>query len=199
MTFRLIPVAAIWLLSATALPAAADEANVLLGNKYGELIYTRHDDMLGVPDASASVALLMTEDNNTLGHGTFATEVLPGALPRFTFDVGARLYLMNLVDPDDDVMGIGFGAGARFRAPVEWLPLFERYPLHLAASIYFAPEITTSGADIDVLDLHVIRGELELSPNIDGLVGLRTFEVDRAVGDDDIVDDRLYVGIRVRF
>lgn len=174
-------------------PAQADEFEVSLANKFGEMRYARAGDFIGLPDGGVSVAFLTTSSNETVIHGTVYTDVLEGATP-LSINVGARLYMARLVNPGDDVIGLGFGASARYK-----LPVLPRWPIYLASSIFFAPEVTTSGADTSVLDIHVIRGEMELTPAIDALVGLRSLRVDRNVGDEDVVDERFYVGVRFRF
>ena len=174
-------------------PAQADEFEVSLANKFGEMRYARAGDFIGLPDGGVSVAFLTTSSNETVIHGTVYTDVLEGATP-LSINVGARLYMARLVNPGDDVIGLGFGASARYQ-----LPVLPRWPIYLASSIFFAPEVTTSGADTSVLDIHVSRGEMELTPAIDALVGLRSLRVDRNVGDEDVVDERFYVGVRFRF
>jgi hypothetical protein len=186
------------LLACAAAEARTDEVSVLLGNDYGEVAYSRHDTFMGIEGADVTAGLLMTEVNNILAHGTLSIPVLEEKTP-LDISVGTRLFLASLVEPDDDIMGVGFGASASWRLPTDGVPFLRRFPLTLASSIYFSPEITTSGSGVDVTDLHVIRGEFELTPNMDALVGLRTLNVDRDAGEEDIVDERLYVGLRVRF
>jgi hypothetical protein len=176
-----------------AAPAQADEFEVSLANKFGEVRYARDGDFIGLPEGGVSAAFLRTSDNNSVVHGTVYTDILEGDLP-LRFHIGASIYLASLVEPGDDIIGLAFGAAARYK-----LPVLPRWPIYIASSIFFAPEVTTSGNSVDILDLHVIRGEMEITPSIDALVGLRSFRVDRDFGDDDIVDERLYVGVRFRF
>lgn len=170
----------------------------MLSDDHLELTYGRDAGFIGLDEGRSEVGLLMTEDNSIILQGTVEFPVLEGIRP-LEMAVGGRLFMANLVDPDDDVMGIGFGASARYRLPTDRIPLLNRFPFHLAASIYYSPEVTTSGAGVDILDIHVIRGELELAENVYGLIGLRTLEVDRDDGDEEIIDERVYVGLRVVF
>ncbi|MFU8815827.1 MAG: hypothetical protein ACNA7W_10815 [Pseudomonadales bacterium] len=174
-------------------PAQADEFEISLANKFGEIRYARDGEFIGLPDGGVSVAFLTTSANESVIHGTVYTDVLEGETP-LSINVGARLYMARLVEPGDDVVGLGFGASARYK-----LPVLPRWPIYLAASIFFAPEVTTSGSSTDILDVHIIRGEMELTPSIDGLIGLRSLRIDRNVGDEDVVDERLYLGVRFRF
>jgi hypothetical protein len=178
--------------------ARADQIEVMLGNEFGEVNYTRDADFVGLDQGRAAAGLLLTEDNTVVGYGGVEFPVLEETTD-IDFSVGARLYLAGLVEPGDDVIGIGFGASARYKLPLGGVPFLRRFPLWIASSIYFAPEVTTSGAGIDILDVHIIRGELELGPNVYGLAGLRTLNVDRDDGDNDIVDERFYLGVRVQF
>jgi hypothetical protein len=181
------------LVAAVAVPAQADEFEISLANKFGEARYARDGEFLGLPEGGVSAAFLRTSSNDSVVHGTVYTAVLEGALP-VAINIGASVYLASLVEPGDDIIGLGFGASARYK-----LPVLPRWPIYIASSIFFAPEITTSGNSVDILDVHIIRGEMEITPSIDALVGLRSFRVDRPFGDDDVVDERLYVGVRFRF
>jgi hypothetical protein len=186
-TFLLASVAAV------VTPAHADEFEISIANKFGEARYARDGEFLGLPEGGVSAAFLRTSDNNSIVHGTVYTDVLEGALP-VSINIGASLYLASLVEPGDDIIGLAFGAAARYK-----LPVLPRWPIYIASSIFFAPEITTSGNSVDILDVHVIRGEMEITPSMDALVGLRSFRVDRDFGDDDVVDERFYIGVRFRF
>jgi hypothetical protein len=174
-------------------PAQADEFEISLANKFGEVRYAREADILGVENGGISAGFLRTSSNASVVHGTVYTPILEGAVP-VSINVGARVYLASLVEPGDDIIGVAFGASARYK-----LPMLERWPIYVASQIFFAPEITTSGNSVNILDVHVIRAEMEVTPAIDALVGLRSLRVDRDFGDDDVVDERLYVGVRFRF
>jgi hypothetical protein len=174
-------------------PAQADEFEISLANKFGEVRYAREANVLGIENGGMSAAFLRTSANDSVVHGTVYTPILQGAVP-VSINVGARVYLASLVEPGDDIIGVAFGASARYK-----LPVLERWPIYIASQIFFAPEITTSGNSVNILDVHVIRGEMEVTPAIDALVGLRSLRVDRDFGDDDVVDERLYVGVRFRF
>jgi len=174
-------------------PAQADEFEVSLANKFGEVRYARDAAILGIENGGVSAGFLRTSANDSVVHGTVYTPILQGAVP-VSINIGARIYLASLVEPGDDVIGVAFGASARYK-----LPVLDRWPIYIASQIFFAPEITTSSNSIDILDVHVIRGEMEVTPAIDALVGLRSLRVDRTFGDDDVVDERFYVGVRFRF
>ena len=197
MTRAVIVCIAAGLLCSISTAARADEMAAMLSDEYAELTYTRDAAILGLQSGRVGAGLLLTEDNTIIAQGTLDFPVLAEATP-VELSVGTRLYLAGLVEPGDDVMGIGFGASARYLLPTQNVPVLNRFPFYIAASIYYAPEVTTSGAGVDILDIHLIRGELELTENMHALVGLRTFEVDR-VGDEDIIDERLYVGLSARF
>jgi hypothetical protein len=192
-----LSVAACLLCSITSTTWAGEFA-AILSDEFAELSYARDAGFVGLEEGRAEAGLLLTEDNTIIVHGTLDFPVLTDATP-VELAVGTRLYLAGLVEPGDDIMGIGFGAAARYRLPLDRVPVLNRFPFYIAASIYYSPEVTTSGAGTDILDIHLIRGELELSENVLGLVGLRTLDVDRGVGEEDIVDERLYVGLRVQF
>jgi hypothetical protein len=185
-------------LSALSLPTLshADDLEVAFGEEFGHLEYWRDAAIVNMPEQTFGAGLLLTEPNDTMGYATLLTRVLEGYEP-LDIRVGGRVVLVGLNDPDNDVIGIAFGATGRYRLPLDWFPGLRRYPVHVGARIFYAPETTTSDSGVDVLDVDIIRGEIELSPRLMGIVGVRKVSVDRRVGEDDIVDEKLYVGLRL--
>lgn len=170
----------------TTLPK--NELEVLLSNKTLEGNFYRNASMFGLRDQEFTAGVFLTEDNDVLLKGGVSTDVLQKKTP-LDIDIGARIYMGFLTAPDDDVVGIGPGIRGRYT-----LEVIEEYPISLASSIYYAPEILTSGSDLDILDVEPIRAEVGLTPNIKAIAGLRVLDVG-----DQTLDNTLNLGASFRF
>ena len=178
--------------------AQADNIEGSFSNDFGELIYSRDAGLIGLKNQELAIGLFLNEDNNVVPHFTLSTEVLKDKSP-IRFTVGGRAYFGVLTEPDDDVVGLAFGASARYKLPFDRFPVLERFPIHISSGIYFAPAITTSGSNIEIIDVDFVRGEIELTPRIHGFAGLRLFEFDREPGEDTLIDSVIYGGARFTF
>lgn len=173
---------------ATATDQGKNELEVLLSNKTLEGNYYRTASMFWLRDQEFTAGVFLTEENDVLLKGGFSTDVLQQKTP-LDIDIGARIYLGFITEPDDDIIGLAPGIRGRYT-----LDMFEQFPISIASSIYYAPEIITSGRDIDILDVEPIRGELGLTPNIKFVAGLRVLDV----GDKDL-DNSLNLGASFKF
>lgn len=178
--------------------AQADSIEGSFSNDFGELVYSRDAGLIGLKDQELAIGLFLNEDNNVVPHFTLSTGVLKDKLP-IQFAIGGRGYFAALTEPDDDVVGVAFGASGRYKLPFDRLPVLGQFPIHIRSSIYFAPAITTSGSDIEIIDADFVRGEIELTPTIHGFAGVRLFEFDRAPGDDTLLDSIIYGGASFTF
>ncbi len=85
-----------------------------------------------------------------------------------------------ILTPDDDVIGIGAGIQIAYT-----LDFFENFPIYFASNVYYAPEVITSGKNIDILDAEPIRVEFGLTPTIKMVAGLRNLKVgDKTLSND---------------
>jgi hypothetical protein len=122
-----------------------------------------------------------------------APGVLRNLLPDLLqVSLGARGLVGLLDDPDDDVVGIAPGVGARVRLPLGGPPMY------IAGDFFYAPDILTFGDADEVIDFNV-RYELQFLQNTTGFVGYRLLDFDRDGGGDDEIVDTLNVGLRFAF
>jgi hypothetical protein len=181
----------------TTYPAYGDDIEVAFSNEFAELTYARDSGLIGLKEQKLAISLLVTEANSLVAQATLFSEVLKGKAP-IELNIGGRFYLAGLTEPDDDIMALAFGARGRYKLPLDQFPVINRFPLYVSSSIFFAPEITTSGTDINITDIDYVRGEIELTSTINGFVGVRLLDIDRDPGKDDIVNE-LYAGARFNF
>jgi hypothetical protein len=165
-----------------------NELEFLLSNKTFEGNYYRTASILSLENQEFLAGINLTEDNDVLLKGGLSTHVLQKKTP-LDIDIGARVYLSFVKEPDDDVIGLAPGIRGQYE-----LKIIERFPITLASSIYYAPEILTSGSNIDILDVVPIKAEVGLTSNIKAIVGLRVLEVG-----DNSLDNTFNLGASFRF
>lgn len=178
--------------------AQADSIEGSANSNFAELTYSRDADVIGLKDQALALGLLLNEDRNTTLHFTLSKEVLKDKAP-IQFAIGGRVYFARLVDPDDDVVGVAFGASGRYKLPFDRIPGLGQFPIFIRSSIFFAPAVTTSGSGTEIIDADFVRGEIELTPRILAFAGLRWFKFDRNSGDTTLIDSVIYGGARFNF
>ena len=179
--------------------AQADSIEGAFSNDFLDLSYSRNAGLIGLNDQELTLSLFMNEKNNVIAYATLSKEVLKGASP-IHFNIGARIYFAALTEPDDDVVGVAFGASGRYKLPFDRIPGLGQFPISIRSSIFFAPSITTSGSGIKIIDADFVRGEIELTPLIRGFAGLRLLEFDgRSSGEDRLIDSVIYGGASFTF
>ena len=150
--------------------------------------------IVGLDGNTIGFGLLFSDDRDIVGSVEFlAPGVLRDLLPdRLQLSLGARGLVGLLDDPDDDVVGIAPGAGARVRLPLGGPPMY------IAGDFFYAPDILTFGDADAVIDFNV-RYELQFLQNTTGFAGYRLLDFDRENGGDDEIVDSLNVGLRFAF
>jgi hypothetical protein len=151
-------------------------------------------ELVGLDGNTIGFGLLLSDDRDIVGSVEFlAPGVLRNLLPDLLqVSLGARGLVGLLDDPDDDVVGIAPGAGARVRLPLGGPPMY------IAGDFFYAPDILTFGDADAVIDFNV-RYELQFLQNTTGFVGYRLLDFDRDGGGDDEIVDSLNVGLRFAF
>jgi outer membrane protein OmpA-like peptidoglycan-associated protein len=151
-------------------------------------------ELVGLDGNTIGFGLLLSDDRDIVGSVEFlAPGVLRNLLPDLLqVSLGARGLVGLLDDPDDDVVGIAPGVGARVRLPLGGPPMY------IAGDFFYAPDILTFGDADEVIDFNV-RYELQFLQNTTGFVGYRLLDFDRDGGGDDEIVDTLNVGLRFAF
>ncbi len=182
-------------------PLFAGELEVLFSKETGEISYIRDGGFINLKDAEVTVGSFLSEDNNIIPYAGLMSEVLKNKINLFneplTFFIGSRFYAALLTEPSNDIIGLSFGASARYT-----VRLFKKMPIHLSSTAYYAPEVITSGDNTALFDWHVIRGEIELTDRTRGFLGFRTFEINNHGGgekDHTHLDDEIHLGLRFKF
>lgn len=192
MSIKVLPKQLGLLAAVVASCPGASEIEVMMSDEVGELRFTAKTERLGLRGNEASAAMFLTEENDVVLHGGAMLPVLQERTP-LDFAIGGRIYLALISEPADDVIAISAGARVSYQFP------FEKWPLTVASSVFYAPEIFTSGDNINLIDWDIARAELGLTDAITGLVGFRHFELDTVGSGDRELIDEVYGGLQVSF
>jgi len=147
--------------------------------------------LLNVDNSELSAGFLFSEERDTVLHAGIVLEATPEFFPGLTLGVGGRAYAGLLGIENADVIGFSVGLEGSFD------PNFEKVPVVLNASIYYAPDILTFGSADRIIDWRV-EAELEVRNSLSAFAGLRVLQFDTRPSERD-VDESIHVGLRWSF
>ena len=161
-----------------------------VSDKAFSLQYERSTIEYGVEQGRVDAGFLFTEERDLLFQAGFAIDA-PTLASSFRFSFGSRAYIALLGDENNDAFALALGVEAAYNLP------FERLPLELHASAYYAPDITTFGQGERFIDANV-DVILPVRQQFDVFAGFRFLRVDMRPGDTDL-DDQIHAGLRYSF
>lgn len=178
--------------SATAMARKGKAFEIAFSNDYVQGNYFTGDGIFGYDQVSADLGIYFSDDRDIIGNVGVLTDDFPlvKQIEGLNLAVGARMYVALLSDPDDDVVGFAPGVQGRYGLPYDF-----GFPLAVAVSAYFAPDVLTLGDAEKVLDIDA-RVEAEFVPDIVGFVGFREFRFDLDEGSDEKAAEEFQVGAR---
>lgn len=184
------------LVVAVSFPAQAEDFELALGDDSIQLSYLTRSTLLGSNGHDLNYGILLTENRDIVGSvGLMLPGVLAATLPKwFSIGVGAKGYFSLLSDPQDaEIFSLSPGVEARLTMPI------KKIPMHLVASFFYAPKITTFGDADDLYDT-TVRYEVDFASSAVGFIGYRLlrYELEGDGGHQD-VDEGLHIGFRVAF
>ena len=165
--------------------------DISLGNESAQFVYLTDSGSLGYGGADVGFGFLYNEDSDTaLTAGIMVVGNL-GERKDLALGVGAKAYIINLDDEDDDAAALAIGGEFRYIIP-------SGTPVGFIANIHFAPGITAFGDTEDLRELN-FRVELEVLPSTRGYIGYRKLEVETEDAGEVEVDDSMHIGVRLQF
>ena len=170
-------------------PLTSKRVNLYISEKVLSAKYERPADMLKVKNGRVHAAGIYSETRDLVVHGGLAVDSDLTQAVRLSF--GTRAYIALLEAENDDVFATALGLEAAYNLP------FQKLPLELAASFYYAPDILTFGAADRAVDAQVDVA-FPLRPNSALFAGARYLQADTTPEDRE-VDNRLHMGIRWDF
>lgn len=168
--------------------AAADQLEIFVSERAVQAAYDRP---MGASNADVSVAGFFNEDDDIMLNGGLVVSGQPAGQLPFSFEAGVKAYVFSLDNVDEDLAVGALGGRVRYTIPAN-------IPMHVSAEAFYAPEILTTSAGDNMLDMNM-RLEVEFIPRTTGFIGYRMLEVDLNDGRDVELDDNIHVGLRLSF
>jgi len=140
-------------------------------------------------NARVHAGFMFTEERDTLFQAGLSLDA--SFVSSFRLSFGTRVYAALLSDENNDVFAGAIGGELAYHLP------FEKLPLELSTSLYYAPDVFTFGQGDRVIDWQ-IDVTLPFRSQLSVFTGIRFLQVDTRPGDREI-DNRLHIGIRWDF
>lgn len=163
--------------------------SVYMSEKVLAAKYERNAKPETVKNGRLHVAALYSETRDLVVHGGLAVDADFPRSVRLSF--GTRAYIALLETENNDVFATALGLEAAYNLP------FDKLPLELAASLYYAPDILTFGAGDRGIDAQVDLA-FPLRPTSSLFAGARFLQMDTRPEDREI-DNRVHMGVRWDF
>jgi len=173
-------------------PLGNDRVEVYVSDQVAFAKYERSAieiERLKLEEARVHLGFLYSEGRDTVFQGGLAADTAITRIVRLSF--GARGYVGLLGDENEDTFAAAVGVEAAYKLP------FERLPLELAASIYYAPDILTFGSSDRIIDTR-FGVSLPVRPQLSIFGGARFLQFDTRPGDEE-VDNQIHLGARWDF
>ena len=195
-TMAKVCMARVWitlLLVAQSVFSYADSADLRLSQQAASLTYKQNKDGLSAGGTYLSYGLRFNDKDDIVIDAAFVSlDEASSKLTPFQIGVGAKAYYGRYQRLDYDFSAIAIGGLFRYTIP-SWL-----FPMTAAASLYYAPEITSFGDGESVLEID-ISYEVEVVSSTQVYMGYRLLNVGFEQGSDAKIEDSVGFGIQLQF
>jgi len=139
-------------------------------------------------NARISLGFLFAEEQDIVFQGGLALDAPSDLVSSIRLSFGARVYGILLDEENNDSFAGAVGVEAAYTLP------FNAFPLEIAGSFYYAPDVFTFGEGDRVVDAQIDL-IFPFRPQLSLFVGGRFLQLDTTPGDAEI-DNRVHVGFR---
>jgi hypothetical protein len=185
-----IPVLSLFLL----LPgiSRANDFEAALSSETAQFTFRSDSSLVGWGGAELGLGLFYNDVDDYVGQLSLMQRRQPSESNPLTLGVGARAYLGQLDSPDRDIFAAAIGVEVRYT-------IAGIMPKSVYLTAHYAPEITSFADVEDVYDYN-LGFQIEILPQTTAFLGYRHIEVDvEDLGDYELDDDRIHVGVRFTF
>jgi len=169
-------------------PLLNDRFSTYLSDQVVFLQFERNAARYDLEQGRASLGFMFSEERDTVFEIGLALDA-PGTLSKnMRLSVGTKAYVALIGRENNDAFAAGFGLEAAYILP------FEKLPLELGASFYYAPDVLTFGQGDRVVDA-LIDVTMPFRPGLSLFAGIRFLQIDTRP-DDREIDNRVHFGIR---
>jgi hypothetical protein len=174
-----------------SLNVSANDFEAALSSETAEFTFRSDSSLIGWGGADLAFSVLYNEESDFIGQISLLQMRQASQDNPLTFGVGVKAYLGILDDIDQDVFAFGIGGEVRYTFP-------GVTPVAIYLRGNFAPKITSFSDTEEVVD-YTLGVQIEALPQTVAFIGLRHLEVETDIGDYEVDDDRLHLGVRLTF
>lgn len=165
-----------------------DRFTTYLSDRVVFVQFERNAARYDLEQARVGVSFLFSEERDSVFQLGLALDAPSELASNIRLSVGTRAYIALLGTENNDAFAAGLGIEAAYQLP------FERLPLELGVSLYYAPDVLTFGQGDRVVDWNV-DVTMPFRPQLSIFAGLRFLQIDTRP-DDREIDNRVHFGIR---
>ena len=173
-------------------PSLANDFEAALTSETAQFTFRSDSSLIGWGGAELGFSLFYNEVSDFVGKLSLMQRRQSSQNQPLTLGVGARMYLGQLDDLDQDIAAIGIGGEVRYTIP-------GVMPMSIYLIGHYAPTITSFSDSEELLEYN-LGFQIEVLPQTTAFIGYRSIDVDIDTGSDyEMDDDRLHLGVRFTF
>ncbi len=173
-------------------PSLANDFEAALTSETAQFTFRSDSSLIGWGGAELGFSLFYNEVSDFVGKLSLMQRRQSSQNQPLTLGVGARMYLGQLDDLDQDIAAIGIGGEVRYTIP-------GVMPMSIYLIGHYAPKITSFSDSEELLEYN-LGFQIEVLPQTTAFIGYRSIDVDIDTGSDyEMDDDRLHLGVRFTF
>lgn len=171
----------------------ANDFEAALTSETAQFTFRSDSSLIGWGGAELGLGLFYNEASDYIGQLSLIQRRQSSEKAPLTLGVGARVYLGQLDDIDQDVFAAAIGGEVRYTIP-------GVMPMSVYLTAHYAPKITSFSDSEEIFDYN-LGFQIEILPQTTAFAGYRSLQVDvdNASSDYEVDDDRIHVGVRFTF
>ncbi len=170
----------------------ANDFEAALTSETAQFTFRSDSSLIGWGGSELGFGLFYNDVSDYVGQISLMQRRQASEQTPLTLGVGARLYLGQLDDLDQNIFALGIGGEIRYTVP-------GVMPMSIYLMGHYSPKIT-SFSDTETLFDYNFGFQIEVLPQTTAFIGVRHLEVEVENGGDyEMDDDRVHLGIRLTF
>ncbi len=170
----------------------ANDFEAALTSETAQFTFRSDSSLIGWGGSELGFGLFYNDASDYVGQISLMQRRQASEQTPLTLGVGARLYMGQLDDLDQNIFALGIGGEIRYTVP-------GVMPMSIYLMGHYSPKIT-SFSDTETLFDYNFGFQIEVLPQTTAFIGVRHLEVEVENGGDyEMDDDRVHLGIRLTF
>ncbi len=170
----------------------ANDFEAALTSETAQFTFRSDSSLIGWGGSELGFGLFYNDASDYVGQISLMQRRQASEQTPLTLGVGARLYMGQLDDLDQNIFALGIGGEIRYTVP-------GVMPMSIYLMGHYSPKIT-SFSDTETIFDYNFGFQIEVLPQTTAFIGVRHLEVEVENGGDyEMDDDRVHLGIRLTF